>query len=65
MGLFLHHLLLLLGQMEGQDAVLIPGMDVLLLHMLPYIEAAAHASGIALTPDVSALLVLLVLVQAD
>ena len=64
-GVMLRQLLLRgLGQRQLQDAVLKFGVDVGGLDAVAHIKAAAALAGVTLLPDVAALLVLLVPVQA-
>ena len=63
-GAVLGQLLLhILGHGDGQDAILKLGADVLRLHRIAHIEAAAARAGVALLTDVLALLIRLVLVR--
>ena len=53
-----------LGDEQLQNAVLILGLHILRLHILAHIEAAAEGTGVTLLADITALLILLVLVQS-
>ena len=63
-GLSRHLLDLGLGDEQLQNAVLILGLHILRLHILAHIEAAAERTGVTLLADITALLILLVLVQS-